>query len=193
MRQVKVAEALCAHPVQRIAPIDQQEGLQRAVAQDIDPVEGVSLLKGCALARCQVNDDPGRCIPRQGRHAGKAQGLVGRLEAVRAFPMANVGAVVADGRIGACRGEGEHQTPAALNAVSKAQEAAAETVTEGAALHMGAAYVEDTDIATAGDEQGVQLPAKALEIGRFSLQHVFIRADEGITRQTAALQREQRQ
>ena len=29
---------------------------------------------------------------------------------------------------------------------------------------MGTPYVEDTDIATAGDEQGVQLPAKALEI-----------------------------
>ena len=58
---------------------------------------------------------------------------------------------------------------------------------------MGTPYVEDTDIATAGDEQGVQLPAKALEIGRFALQHVFIRTDEGITRQAAALQREDRQ
>ena len=168
VRQVEVGKIGPYHTPERIAPLQEQHGFQLSPAQDVHAVEAIAVLHLQRLPGQQVHNDAGRRILRSDEHAGEAQLFIGRLETGDAFPVADVGSVVAHGRVGEGRREGENQAPAAVHAIAKAQEVLAQTVAQGAALHMRAAHMEHPHISPAATHQRVQFAKEKLIIRRLA-------------------------
>ena len=170
---------------ERIFRPQQQDRLQRPLAQHVHLPEGIAVLHNMGFAGQEVDNGPGRCIPRHQRHPGESEGHVGGPQAAGPFPGAGIGAPVAGRGVRPGGGEGEDESPAAVAAIAQAQEVPAEPVAPGAALHVRTAYVEDAHIGPAGGDEGVQFPQKKI-VGRRApggpLQDVAVIAHEGVMR-----------